>query len=173
MTVEALCKAAIELSDNTAANLLLTSIGGPSALTSFWRAHGDSVSRLDRTEPALNSAQTADLRDTTTPAAMAGNLRRFVLGPVLSKASRERLTDWMLGCKTGDKRLRAGLPKDWLIGDKTGNNGKDAAGDIAVAWPKPGVPILVCAYIQGGSPTEEQIDTVFLRLGRMAGGALG
>ena len=66
---------------------------------------------------------------------MAGNLRRFVLGDVLSPGSRQHLTEWMVGCKTGNNRLRGGLPKDWKIGDKTGNNGKDASGDIAIAWP--------------------------------------
>ena len=59
----------------------------------------------------------------------------------------------MLDCKTGNNRLRAGLPESWRIGDKTGNNGEDAAGDIAVAWPRSGGPTLVCAYTQGGSPT--------------------
>ncbi len=28
--------------------------------------------------------------------------------------------------------LRADLPKGWRVGDNTGDNGKDAAGDIAV-----------------------------------------
>ena len=67
---------------------------------------------------------------------MAGNLRRFVLGDVLSSGSRQHLTEWMVGCKTGNNRLRGGLPKEWKIGDKTGNNGKDAAGE------KPSYPAL-------------------------------
>ena len=85
----------------------------------------------------LNRSPPGDPHDTTTPARHGGQLRRFVLGKVLSPASRERLTGWMIDCKTGDNRLRGGLPKAWRIGDKTGNNGKDASGDIAVAWPRP------------------------------------
>jgi beta-lactamase class A len=69
--------------------------------------------------------------------------------------------------------LRAGLPKGWRIGDKTGNNGKDAAGDIAVAWPTSGGPLLICAYTQGGSPTPSQIEAVFADVGRMAAHRLG
>ena len=167
LSVEEMCKAAVELSDNTCANLLLARIGGPAALTAFWRATGDHVTRLDHTEPMLNRSAPGDPHDTTTPAAMAGNLRRFVLGNVLSTASRGRLTEWLLGCKTGDNRLRAGLPKTWTIGDKTGNNGKDAAGDIAVVWPRPGAPILICAYTQGGSPTPSQLDRVFADIGHL------
>ena len=173
MSVSDMCGAIVELSDNTCANLLLAEVGGPAALTEFWRSTGDATSRLDHNEPELNRSPPGDPHDTTTPAAMAANVRRFVLGEVLSAASRERLTGWMLNCKTGNNRLRAGLPKDWKIGDKTGNNGKDAAGDIAVAWPKPGAPIIICAYTQGGSPTAPQIETVFAEIGRMVGKSFG
>ncbi len=169
MSVADMCQAAVELSDNTCANLLLARVGGPPALTAFWRSTGDTVTRLDHNEPMLNRSPPGDPHDTTTPAAMAGNLRRFVLGEVLASASRDRLKGWMLGCKTGDNRLRAGLPGDWRVGDKTGNNGADAAGDIAVAWPASGGRVLVCAHTQGGSPTPARIQAVFADIGRMVG----
>ena len=169
MSVADMCEAAVELSDNTCANALLARVGGPSALTAFWRSIGDAVSRLDHNEPDLNDSPPGDPHDTTTPAAMAGNLRSLILGKVLSPSSRARLTGWMLGCKTGDNRLRAGLPKDWRVGDKTGNNGKDAAGDIAVTWSKRGEPILICAYTQGGEPTPRQVEAVFAGIGRYIG----
>jgi beta-lactamase class A len=172
LTVSELCKAAVELSDNTAANLLLAAIGGPAGLTAFWRAIGDQTSRLDHDEPLLNRSPPGDPHDTTTPQAMADNLRRLVLGQVLSAASRERLTDWMIGCATGANRLRAGLPKAWLIGDKTGNNGADAAGDILIAWPKPGAPLLACVYTQGGAPSAQTLDMVFKRTGALIGDKL-
>jgi beta-lactamase class A len=173
MSVAEMCKAAVELSDNTCANLLLARVGGPAALTAFWRSSGDAVSRLDHNEPELNRSPPGNPNDTTTPMAMAGNLRRFLLGEILSQDSRERLTGWMVNCKTGNNRLRAGLPEGWRIGDKTGNNGKDASGDIAVAWPKSGGPVLVCAYTQGGSPNPAQLESVFAEIGRRAGRSLG
>lgn len=167
MSVAEMCKAAVELSDNTCANLLLASVGGPQGLTRFWRDMGDRTSRLDHTEPMLNRSPPGDPHDTTTPMAMAGVLRRLVLGETLSPGSRERLVNWMQGCKTGDNRLRAGLPKTWSIGDKTGNNGGDAAGDIAVVWPRPLSAIVICAYVQGGSPKPAEIDAVFAKIGRL------
>ena len=173
MSVSDMCKAMVELSDNTCANLLLARVGGPAALTAFWRTTGDTVSRLDHYEPELNCSPPGDPRDTSTPAAMAGNLRRFLLGDVLSHASRAHLTEWMVGCKTGNNRLRAGLPKAWKVGDKTGNNGKDACGDIAMAWPSAGGPVLICAYTQGGKPTAQQFEAVFAEIGRMVGQQLG
>jgi beta-lactamase class A len=173
MSVADMCKAVVELSDNTCANLLLARIGGPAALTAFWRKTRDTVSRLDHNEPQLNRSPPGDPHDTTSPAAMAGNLRRFVLGDTLSSASCERLTGWMVNCKTGNNRLRGGLPKDWKVGDKTGNNGKDAAGDIAVVWPREGGPVLISAYTQGGSPTPQQLESVFAAIGQLVGRRLG
>lgn len=167
MSVADMCKASIELSDNTCANLLLARVGGPAALTAFWRAIGDTTSRLDHNEPELNRSPPGDPHDTTTPAAMAANLRRLVVGDALSATSRSQLTEWMVNCRTGANRLRGGLPASWAIGDKTGSNGKDAAGDIAVAWPKPGRPILIAAYTQGGAPNPTQLETVFASIGRM------
>ena len=173
MSVADMCKAIVELSDNTCANLLLARIGGPAALTTFWRSLGDATSRLDHNEPELNRSPPGDPHDTTTPAAMAGNLRRLVVGDALSPASRDQLTAWMVDCKTGANRLRGGLPASWKIGDKTGNNGKDASGDIAVVWPKPDHPILIAAYTQGGTPNAAQIAAVFAEIGRMVAARLG
>ena len=173
MSVADMCKAIVELSDNTCANLLLARIGGPAALTAFWRSLGDATSRLDHNEPELNRSPPGDPHDTTTPAAMASSLRRLVVGDALSPASRDQLTAWMVDCKTGANRLRGGLPASWKIGDKTGNNGKDASGDIAVVWPKPDHPILIVAYTQGGTPNATQIAAAFADIGRMVAARLG
>ena len=118
MTVEELCAAAITLSDNTAANLLLKSFGGPAGLNDFLRGIGDSITRLDRTEPTLNEAAPGDDRDTTTPSMMLEDMRRLLLGDVLKPDARGRLTHWLVDCETGDTRLRGGLPPEWKAGDK-------------------------------------------------------
>jgi beta-lactamase class A len=169
LSVREMCRAAVEKSDNTCASLLLSRIGGPSAMTAFWRKIGDQVSRLDDPEPFLNRTPPGDPRDTTTPVAMADTLRRLVLGRILSESSRSILTEWLVGCQTGDNRLRAGLPTNWVIGDKTGNNGKDAAGDIAMVWPKANVPIVICVYTRGGAPSDQHFESAFAGIGRFVG----
>jgi beta-lactamase class A len=169
LTVAELCKGAVELSDNSCANLLLARLGGPAGLTAFWRAHDDAVSRLEHYEPLLNRSPPGDPHDTTTPRAMAGNVERYLLGDVLTPGSRDRLTGWMVDCQTGAKRLRAGLPAAWRIADKTGNNGKDAAGDIAMAWPRPGTAIVIAVYTRGGQPGDAQLDAVFAAIGKAVG----
>jgi beta-lactamase class A len=148
-SVAELCEAAITVSDNGAANLLLAMIGGPQGLTRFARGIGDEVTRLDRTETDLNEAAPGDPRDTTSPNAMLADLDRLVLGSVLMEASRERLAGWLVANRTGDARLRAGLPDGWRVGDKTGTGKNGTANDIAVLWPPDGAAILVTSYLTG------------------------
>lgn len=147
MALGAICEAAITLSDNTAGNLMLAAIGGPEGLTRFARKLGDEVTRLDRIETALNEASPGDPRDTTSPSAMLGNLEKLLLGDALKTASRERLTAWLIANKTGDTRLRAGLPAGWRVGDKTGAGGNGTANDLAIVWPPGRKPILIAAYL--------------------------
>ncbi|WP_353507287.1 MULTISPECIES: class A beta-lactamase [unclassified Variovorax] len=147
MPLAALCEAAIVQSDNAAANLLLDSFGGPAALTAWLRALGDTMTRLDRTEPTLNEALAGDPRDTTTPGAMLGLLHTLLLGDTLKPPSRERLRDWLVANQTGGLRLRAGLPAGWTVGDKTGAGAFGTNNDVAIVWPPGRPPLLVTAYL--------------------------
>ena len=147
MSVKELCAAAITLSDNTAANLLLASIGGPSGLTAFARTLGDDVTRLDRIESELNEALPHDPRDTSTPDNMLSDLRELVLGNALSLSSRSQLGDWLVHNKTGNKRLRAGVPAGWKVGDKTGSGARGTTNDLAILWPPHRGPILAAVYL--------------------------
>lgn len=156
MTMGALCEAAVTLSDNTAANLMLECFGGPAGLTRFARSLGDDVTRLDRIETALNEATPGDPRDTTSPAAMLGLMRELLLGRALAPASRDRLREWLLGNTTGATSLKAGLPAGWRIGDKTGAGGHGTRNDIAIVWPRgDGAPVLVTAYLTGAASLDD------------------
>ena len=162
-----LCQAAVELSDNTAANLILRQLGGPSAVTAFARGLGDPVTLLDRNEPTLNTAIPGDPRDTTSPAAIMADLRALSLGDGLKPASRERLNGWLTNCKTGLTRLRAGFPAGWRVGDKTGTGVNGTANDVAVAWG-PGGPILIACYLtEAGSATDAARDAVHAEVARI------
>lgn len=177
MSLAALAEAAQCHSDNLAANLLLRHLGGPSALTAWLRAQGDSVTRLDRPEPAMNEVASGDERDTTTPAAVAANLQRLLRGDMLATASRERLLGWMRATRTGQRRLRAGLPAGWTAGDKTGTGLDeglpDRLNDVAIFWP-PGsrAPRVVAAYyegpLRGSRRVRPQDEAVLAAVGRLA-----
>jgi beta-lactamase class A len=167
MTLDALCAAAIEYSDNTAGNLLLQTIGGPARLTDYVRSLGDSVTRLDRVEPDLNSAIKGDERDTTSPAAMVSDLNALLLEDRLSPESRERLTNWLVANTTGAKRLRSGLPPTWRVGDKTGTGDNGAVGDIAIAWPPNRAPILIAVYLTDSTASAEALNEAFVETARV------
>lgn len=157
MSVSELCEAAITRSDNTAANLLLASLGGPAEVTAFVRTIGDPVTRLDRIEPALNEGKEGDPRDTTTPNAMTSDFRSLITGNALASGSRDRLIAWLVGNTTGGTRLRAGLPAGWRVGDKTGTGESGTANDAAVIWPPQRAPIMLAVYLtQARVPSERQ-----------------
>lgn len=157
MSVVALAEAAQTTSDNTAANLLLRRIGGPSAFTERLRTAGDTVTRLDRLEPTLNLVAPGDERDTTTPRAMATLAAKYLTTDYLTAASRDRLVGWMVATTTGQKRLRAGFPAGWRVGDKTGtmqaDDITDKVNDIAIAFPPGRAPIIVTAYYDSARKT--------------------
>jgi beta-lactamase class A len=155
MTLADLCAAAIDWSDNTAGNLVLQTIGGPTGFTQFARSLGDEVTRLDRTEPTLNESLPGDERDTTSPRAMAADLQKVLLADALSDASRGQLQTWLINDKVGDKRLRAGLPSSWRIGDKTGSGERGSTNTIAILWPPDRAPLIATVYYtESSAPTD-------------------
>jgi beta-lactamase class A len=166
MTLAELCAAAVTLSDNTAGNLPLGSMGGPEGLTAWLRALGDQVTRLDRWELALNEAVPGDPRDTTSPLAMLGLMRQLLLGNALAPASRALLVQWLVASRTGDRRLRAGLPGGWRVGDKTGGGERNTTNDIAIFWPPGKPPVLVAAYFTGAEAPLPQREAVLAEVGR-------
>jgi beta-lactamase class A len=168
MTLGALCEAAIEQSDNTAGNLLLDAIGGPVGLTNFARGLGDQVTRLDRKEPALNSAIPGDERDTTTPASMLADMMRLLTSDVLSLLSLRQLEDWLRGNKTGAAMIRAGIPTSWIIGDKTGRGANGATNDIAIMRPPGREPILLAIYSVGSTATPNDRAAAIAEVAKIA-----
>lgn len=154
LTVAQLCAAATSVSDGTASNLLLREIGGPAGLTRYFRTLKDPISRMDRFHPALNDWTPKDRRDTTTPAAIARDLRLLALGNALHPEDREQFVAWLLANRTGANRIRAGLPRTWTIGDRTGTNSDGFGGGnaIAVIWPDKGAAPLVMAIYTNRTP---------------------
>lgn len=167
LSVGSICEAAVTLSDNTAANLLLDSLGGPQGLTDWLRTLGDQTTRLDRREPDLNENRVGDDQDTTTPLAILQTLRTLILSDTLSGPSHDQLVAWLVSNTTGDEKLRAGLPKGWRVGDKTGSGANNASNDIAIIWPAHRPPLIVTLYYTGSKASAEQINTLMADVGRL------
>lgn len=172
MTLRELCDAAVRHSDNTAANLLLRHLGGPAALDAALAAIGDDVTSVDRVEPELNSAVPGDTRDTSTPRALAEDLRAFVLGDALAAEDRDALADWLLRNTTGADLIRAGVPAGWRVGDKTGSGGYGTRNDIAVLWPPDGAPVVIAVLTAKHARDAEPSDALVADAARVAVDAL-
>lgn len=170
LSVAELAKAAVEVSDNSAANLLLPLIGGPEGLTVFFRRHGDRISRLDRNEPKLNENRAGDPRDTTSPHAVARLMGRLLFSD-LAAAPASMLRGWMESSTTGTRRIRAGLPDGWRAGDKTGTCGT-AYNDLAVVQSPEGRDYILAIYLDRPTVSGEQADAAIADVARVAIGML-
>ncbi|SCY57217.1 beta-lactamase class A CARB-1 [Desulfoluna spongiiphila] len=160
------CAAMMIMSDNTAANIVLDKTGGPTALTAFMRSIGDAVTRLDRMEPELGEALEGDVRDTTTPNAMADSLHVLLFGDVLSKASKTQLTQWMRSNKISGSLLRSVLPDGWTIADRSGAGGHGSRGITAVVWPETQPPFIVCVYLTQTKASFDERNKAIAEIGR-------
>lgn len=167
MTVGALCEATMRLSDNTAANLLLRSLGGPAGLTAWLRSIGDDVTRLDRWAPALNEAQPGDPRDTTTPGTILRTVQSLTLGDTLTPASRACLIGWLR-----DARLRARLPAGWTVEERTGTGPNSTSHDVGLLWLPGGAPLVVTAYVIEGSAVGASRDAALADVGAAVAAAM-
>ena len=165
MYLDDLAAAAVQWSDNTAANLILAQIGGPAAVTCFVRTLGDSVTRLDRIEPNANTCIPGDPRDTTSPTAMLADVQALALGNALLEASRERLVTWLANWRTRMPRIPAGLPTAWRSANKMGTGANGTTNDVAIAWPPGRAPILIAAYYTGSKADAATRDAVLAYVG--------
>lgn len=163
MTIRQLCDAAVRYSDGTAGNLLLRDLGGPAELTAYARSLGDSVTRMDRIEPAITEATPGDPRDTTSPRAFGEVYHRIVLGDALPADKRDFLRDLLERNATtaGAQRIRAGTPQGWRVADKTGTGDYGTLNDIAVVWPPDAAPLVV-AIMSGKATRDAAYDQALL-----------
>lgn len=168
MTLRAIMAAAVDYSDNTAANLLFSQLGGPLGFGGALRRLGDVTTNPDRVEPAVNDAAPGDIRDTSTVQAFGSDLRDLVLGNALTGDRRELLTGWLLANTTGGRYIRAGVPRGWKVGDKTGNGGWGTRNDIAIAWPPGGTPLVIAIFSHRGSADATSDDALIADATRAA-----
>lgn len=173
MTLRQLCDAAIRYSDNAAANLILTELGGPSGFQAGLRKAGDTVTRSDRDEPELSEGKPGDPRDTTTPRAIATSLRQFTYGSGRREGKDNLLVDWLKANTTGGKLIRAGVPKTWVVGDKTGTAGYGGRNDIAILFPPNRFPIFLAVLSSKGVKNAPRDDALIAAAAKATLTALG
>ena len=160
MTLEALSKAAMSYSDNTAMNLIMKKLGGPKFITDFAYSIGNKTFNIEHYEGDLNS-NPKDKQDTSTPKDMAISLQELTLGDMLAQPQRTQLVTWMRNNTTGYKRIRAGVPIGWVVADKTGSGNYGIANDIGIMWSPVCKPIVLAIYtVQNKQNAKNRDDIV-------------
>lgn len=167
LSLENACTATMAMSDNTAANVVLTGVGGPNGLTEFLRLAGDSNTRLDHMEPELNHARPDDVRDTTTPNSMVVTLNELVYGNTLSQESKLKLKNWMIGNKVSDGILRSILPNDWSIADRSGAGAYGSRAITAMVWSENRAPLIISISLTETEFTIQERDKVINEIGQL------
>ncbi|MGA8112510.1 MAG: class A beta-lactamase [Actinocatenispora sp.] len=168
MTLYAVMSAALRYSDNTAGNLLFREIGGPAGLNAVLRDIGDSTTHVDRIETELNATSPGDLRDTSTPKALAQSLRAFTVGGALPADRRAILTTMLRTNTTGSTLIQAGAPAGWRVGDRSGAADYGTRNDIAVVWPPHRAPIVLAIVSDRKTQDAEYDDALIARAATVA-----
>ena len=173
VTVAQALSGTVMFSDNGAANLLLARINGPEGFTQGMRHWGDSTTRLDRIEGALNENARGDERDTSTPIALNQSLAAMIYGDRLSSENRNRLRRWTNESPTGTARFRAGLPVEWNAGDKTGtcypmDHPDTQVNDIGWFETADGTGYLFAVMLDRPTHGSEQSQAVIANVARLA-----
>lgn len=170
-TLSRLAEAAVRESDNTAANLVFDSIGGPAGLRLILENAGDRVTRVVHEEPLLNVVVPGSDDDTTTPAAFTADLERFLTGDALTETDRSTLVEWMTGNASGDPLIRTGAPEGWTVADKSGGAGP-MRNDIAIVTPPDREPILLSILTVKIDPEADYENTTVSEAARVVLDAL-
>ncbi|GAA0198775.1 class A beta-lactamase BlaA [Actinomadura yumaensis] len=174
LTIRELMQAAVEVSDNPAANILIREMGGIGVWRSWWPTFGDTTTVISRLEPDLNTALPDDPRDTCLPEQTVANIREMAFSDRLTPAHDALLHGWLTASPTGPNRIKAGAPEGWSVAHKTGSGARGTTNDVGMLTPLSGSPVIIAAYFTGAaSATEDQRDAVIAEATRRALKALG
>ncbi|NBB63048.1 class A beta-lactamase [Pseudomonas sp. ODNR1LW] len=174
LTIRELMQAAVEVSDNPAANILIREMGGIAVWRSWWPTFGDTTTVISRLEPDLNTALPNDPRDTCLPEQTLANIREMAFSDRLTPEHDALLHGWLTASPTGPNRIRAGVPEGWTVAHKTGTGANGATNDVGMLTPLSGSPVIIAAYFVGATQaTDDQRDTVIAEATRRALKALG
>ncbi|RYG09143.1 MAG: class A beta-lactamase, partial [Caulobacteraceae bacterium] len=172
LTIQDLCQATVEVSDNPAANILIREMGGLDAWRGWLRSIGDADTTIDRLEPGLNVPDGA--KDTAHVDQTVTNLQAVLKEGRLDQAHSALLRRWLVDSPTGAGRIKAGAPVGWTVAHKTGTGGGGQVNDIGLLEGPNGQRVFLAIYYDGPSdkPAAEA-DAVVAEATRISLRAIG
>lgn len=153
------------LSDGSASDVLLKTIGGTEVAHEYVQNLGVSAMAIALTEKIQVANDTMQYQNWSTPKAMTQLLKIFYTDNVLSGPSRELLLHDMINSKTGLHRLKGLLPEGTIVAHKTGTAGTyngltRATNDAGVITLPNGQHMAVSVFISDSYASPEERDLV-------------
>jgi beta-lactamase class A len=148
-------------SDNTSSDKLLDLIGGPAALTGRMQSLGFQGIVVRARTKAMGAS--GELPNEGTAEALVQLLAAVARGGILEANQRALLWDLMGRARTGERRIRAGLPAGTQVLDKTGTGGNGSAtNDVGlVTLPENAGHLAIAVLISASSlPPRAQEDLI-------------
>ena len=108
----------------------------------------------------------ADIRDTSTPEAMAELLVKIYRKEIMKPASAELLYDIMRRCQTGDVRLKGILPAGTEVAHKTGTIGGTTNDVGIITLPDNAGHVAIAVFIKSSEKEMAQRERVIAEIAR-------
>jgi len=164
-------KLSVETSDNTATDIELRLIGGPSVLQQCLNSLGLGAIHQQDSERTLHSDQKLQYRDYAEPSAMVALLRLFADHSPLNSEHTAILNEWMLEASSGPKRIKGLLPAGTPVAHKTGSSGPEwgkipATNDVGLITLPDGRRLALAAFVTNAHADQDACERVIAAIAK-------
>lgn len=128
ISIRELLEYMISESDNNACDILINYIGGINNLNNFIHDIGFRDIEILTSEQEMNTDITKQYLNKAYPKDIVRLMKFIREGELLSPESKIFLDEIMINAKTGENKLKAGLPDGIIIGHKTGSSSRTPEG---------------------------------------------
>jgi beta-lactamase class A len=171
-----LLRLSVETSDNTATDIELRLIGGPTVLQQYLDSLGFTNIHQQDSEHTLHGDQHLQYRDYAEPAATVALLRLLADHSPLTPDHTALLNKWMLEATSGPKRIKGLLPPNTPVAHKTGSSGVEwgmipATNDVGlITLPpvagKPARRLALAIYVTDAHVDQDAAESVIARISK-------
>jgi beta-lactamase class A len=162
LTINELLQYTIAGSDNNGCDILLSLIGGPSAVENYMHEIGVNAVQIRVNENDMHQHPDTLYANWTKLDAAASLLQLVYSGKILKATTNKFLMETLYATTTGPLRLKGQLPEGTAVAHKTGTAGEDnngvtaAVNDIGIVTLPNGNHLIICVFVRN---TKEAFET--------------
>jgi beta-lactamase class A len=168
-----LLRLAVSLSDSTAADVILRTIGGPAVVNAYLQSIGVTGFHLQDNEQVLHHDEKAQYRSWFEPAAAVHFLRLLSDRSPLGAEHTRILLEWMESSPTGPHRIKGDLPAGTVVMHKTGSSATvsgltAATNDIGLITLPDGRRLAIAIFVSDSAAGDATRDAVISHIAAAA-----